>query len=265
MKKKSLLYGLIALVVIVVVALVGFNVFGPKKETGTKPSGGVLVVGCDAAFPPFEYLDEETGELLGFDLDLMRAIGAELGMEVEIKNVSWDGIIPGLLSGNYDVIASGMTITEERKEVVNFSDPYINAGLVIVTRAGDNRIKGPEDLAGKRLAVQINSTGDLAATEMMEKGIAIASIKRFNQATDPFLELKNGAADAVVMDLPVAGAQIKANPGQYQIVGEAFTTEEYGLALRKSDTELLAKINQALATLKANGTYDEIYRKYFGE
>lgn len=95
--------------------------------------------------------------------------------------------------------------------------------------------------------------------------MAIASIKRFNHATDPFLELKNGAADAVVMDLPVAGAQIKANPGQYQIVGEAFTTEEYGLALRKSDTELLAKINQALKTLKANGTYDEIYHNYFGE
>ena len=158
-----------------------------------------------------------------------------------------------------------MTITDERKEVVNVSDPYINAGLVIVTRAGDDRIKGPEDLAGKRLAVQINTTGDLAATEMQEQGVAIVSIKRFNHATDPFLELKNGAADAVVMDLPVAGAQMKANPGQYQIIGEAFTTEEYGLALRKSDTELLAQINQALKTLKANGTYDEIYRKYFGE
>ncbi|HHT04693.1 MAG TPA: basic amino acid ABC transporter substrate-binding protein [Hydrogenispora sp.] len=265
MKKKPLLYGLIILGVIVVIALVGMNVFAPKKEVGTETSAEVLVVGCDAAFPPFEYLDEETGELLGFDLDLMRAIGAELGMKVEIKNVSWDGIIPGLLSGNYDVIASGMTITDERKEVVNFSDPYINAGLVIVTRAGDNSIKGPEDLVGKRLAVQINTTGDLAATEMQAQGVAIASIKRFNHATDPFLELKNGAADAVVMDLPVAGAQIKANPGQYQIVGEAFTTEEYGLALRKSDTELLAKINQALKTLKANGTYDEIYHNYFGE
>ncbi|NLM36764.1 MAG: basic amino acid ABC transporter substrate-binding protein [Firmicutes bacterium] len=260
MKKKTLLYGLL-----IVVALVVVFVFGPVMQAATKTDRNVLVVGCDAAFPPFEYLDEETGELTGFDLDLMRAIGAELGMEVVIKNVSWDGIIPGLLAGNYDVIASGMTITEERQQVVNFSDPYINAGLVIVTRAGDNRIKGPEDLAGKRVAVQINTTGDLAATEMQEKGIKIASIKRFNHATDPFLELKNGAADAVVMDLPVAGAQIKANPGQYQIIGEAFTTEEYGLALRKSDTELLAKINQALVTLKANGTYDEIYRKYFGE
>jgi polar amino acid transport system substrate-binding protein len=225
----------------------------------------VLIVGCDAAFPPFEYLDEETGELTGFDLDLMRAIGQELGMEVVIKNVSWDGIIPGLLSGNYNVIASGMTITDERKEVVNFSEPYINAGLVIITRAGEDRINGPEDLAGKQLAVQINSTGDLAATKMQEDEGGNISIKRFNQATDPFLELKNGAADAVVMDLPVAGAQIKANPGVYKIIGEAFTTEEYGLALRKSDTELLEKVNNALATLKTNGKYDELYKEYFGE
>ena len=256
MKKNLLLVGL----VIALVVLLGLNGLAAKKETG------VIVVGCDAAFPPFEYLDEKTGELVGFDLDLMRAIGAELGMAVEIKNVSWDGIIPGLLSGNYNVIASGMTITEERKQVVNFSDPYINAGLVIVTRANDNSIKGPEDLAGKRVAVQINSTGDLAATEMQEeKGIKIAQIKRFTHAADPFLELKNGNVEAVVMDLPVAGAQMKANPGLYKIVGEPFTSEEYGFALRKSDTELLAKINQALATLKANGTYDQIYQKYFGQ
>ncbi len=256
MNKKILAVGLI----ITLIVLLGLNLLAAKKEAG------VIVVGCDAAFPPFEYLDEETGELVGFDLDLMRAIGAELGMKVDIKNVSWDGIIPGLLSGNYNVIASGMTITEERKQTVNFSDPYINAGLVIVTRAGDNSIKGPEDLAGKRVAVQINTTGDLAATEMQqEKGIKIAQIKRFNHATDPFLELKNGAVEAIVMDLPVAGAQMKESPGLYKIVGEAFTTEEYGFALRKSDTELLAKINQALATLKANGTYDKIYQKYFGE
>ena len=256
MNKKVLFVGLI----IAIVVLLGVNLLAAKKEAG------VIVVGCDAAFPPFEYLDEETGELVGFDLDLMRAIGAELGMEVEIKNVSWDGIIPGLLSGNYDVIASGMTITEERKQVVNFSDPYILAGLTIVTRAGDESIKGPEDLAGKRVAVQINSTGDLTATELQqEKGIKIAEIKRFTHATDPFLELKNGAVEAVVMDLPVARAQMNTNPGIYKIVEEAFTTEEYGFALRKSDTELLAKINQALATLKANGTYDQIYQKYFGE
>jgi polar amino acid transport system substrate-binding protein len=258
MKNKPLLFVLI-IGAIVVIALIGFNVFAPEKEAQ------VLIVGCDAAFPPFEYLDEETGELTGFDLDLMRAIGQELGMEVVIKNVSWDGIIPGLLSGNYNVIASGMTITDERKEVVNFSEPYINAGLVIITRAGEDRINGPEDLAGKQLAVQINSTGDLAATKMQEDEGGTISIKRFNQATDPFLELKNGAADAVVMDLPVAGAQIKANPGVYKIIGEAFTTEEYGLALRKSDTELLEKVNNALATLKTNGKYDELYKEYFGE
>ncbi|NLW55145.1 MAG: basic amino acid ABC transporter substrate-binding protein [Firmicutes bacterium] len=257
MKKKLLFTGLVVVAVLVIVLLV--------LPRGQKALPEKIVVGSSADFAPFEYVDEITGELKGFDLDLMRAIGEELGMEVEIKNVAWDGIIPGLLSGNYNVIASGLTITEERQEVVNFTDPYINAGQVIVVRAGDDSITSPADLAGKKVAVQVNTTGDLKATEMMEEeGIAITEIRRFNNAPDAFLELMNGGVEAVVIDLGVAGEQFKATPGIYQMAGEPFTVEEYGFALRKSDTELLEKINAALVSLRSKGVYDEIYERYFG-
>lgn len=258
MKKKLLLTGLIVVGVLLVVLLV--------LPRGNKNLPEKIIVGSSADFAPFEYVDEITGELKGFDLDLMRAIGEELGLEVEIKNVAWDGIIPGLMSGNYNVIASGLTITEERKEVVNFTDSYINAGQVVAVRAGDTSITSPDDLAGKKVAVQVNTTGDLAVTEMMENGsVRVAEIRRFNNAPDAFLELMNGGVEAVVIDLGVAGEQFKATPGIYQMAGEAFTVEEYGFGLRKGDTELLEKINTALATLRTNGKYDEIYQKYLGD
>ncbi|HBG16112.1 MAG TPA: basic amino acid ABC transporter substrate-binding protein [Firmicutes bacterium] len=258
MKKKYLFAGLIVLVVVLLVLFVL-----PRTK---KSQQEIIKVGSDAAFAPFEYVDETTGELKGFDLDLMRAIGEELGIKVEIQNVAWDGIIPGLMGGNYNVIASGMTITEERLEVVNFTDPYINAGQVIVVRVNNNSILTKEDLVGKKVAVQISTTGDLEATKMLqEEDIKISEIKRFNAPPDTFLELKNGGVDAVIIDLAVAAEQIKATPGLYKMAGEPFTFEEYGFALRKSDTELLAKINKALDNLKANGKYDEIYQEYFGE
>ncbi|HEY8344902.1 MAG TPA: basic amino acid ABC transporter substrate-binding protein [Bacillota bacterium] len=253
MKKSYLITG-----IIIVLALVLVFLLLPGKQ---EKDAAVLRVGCDAAFAPFEYVDTETGEVVGFDPDLMRAIGEELGMKVEVYNVAWDGIIPGLISGNYDVIASGMTITEERKQTVNFSDPYINAGQVIAVRNDETEIHTPADLAGRKVAVQISTTGHLEA----EKIPGIALIKKFNTSPDAFLEMANGGVDAVIIDLAVAAEQIKANPGMYKLAGPPFTTEEYGLALRKSDTELLKKINRALAAIKENGKYDEIYNKYFND
>lgn len=255
MKKGYLITGVI---VVLVLILVFFFMPGNKRSNS---SNNVIRVGCDAAFAPFEYVDEKTGEVIGFDPDLVRAIGEELGMEVEVYNVAWDGIIPGLVSGNYDVIASGMTITDERKQTVNFSDPYINAGQVIAVRAEEREITSAEDLAGRKVAVQISTTGHLEA----EKIPGIVEIKKFNTSPDAFLEMANGGVDAVVIDLAVAAEQIKANPGMYKMAGEPFTTEEYGLALRKNDTELLAKINRALAAIKENGKYQEIYDKYFND
>jgi len=218
----------------------------------------VLKVGSDVAYPPFEYVDENTGEFAGFDIELVKALGKEMGYEVEIMNTAWDGIIPGLINGNYDIIISAMTITNERAQAVNFSDPYFTAGQVIVVREENEDIKQPSDLSGKVVTVQIGTTGQFAS----EKIEGVEEIKKFNSTPEALQELKNGGADASVIDMGVAQLYVKEHPDS-KIVGKPFTVEYYGIAVKKGNEELLDKVNKGLAMLKAKDTYDEIYDKWF--
>ncbi|MBO8127322.1 MAG: basic amino acid ABC transporter substrate-binding protein [Firmicutes bacterium] len=228
---------------------------------GTVVAKEVLRVGSDVAFPPFEYVDENTHEYTGFDMDMVRALAEEMGMEVEIYNVAWEGIIPGLLNGNYDLIASAMTITEERKMSVNFSDPYFNAEQVILVRINDDTIHGPDDLKGKAVAVQLGTTGDFVASDLP----GLKKVARFAVVGEAIQELMNGNVAAVICDNLVAISYIQENPGKAKIVpGSFFPPEYYGFAINKNNPELLKKVNAALAELKANGTYDKIYNKWFG-
>ncbi|MGI6037326.1 MAG: basic amino acid ABC transporter substrate-binding protein [Limnochordia bacterium] len=222
----------------------------------TISSAQVLRVGTDAAYPPFESINEK-GEFEGFDMDLIRAIGDAIGMEVELMNTAWDGIIPGLINGDYDLIISAMTITPERAEAVLFSDPYFEAGQSILIRKDTDDIQGPEDLIGKRVAVQIGTTGDLVVSE-----IAGINVSRFNLMPEAFQELLNRAADAVVGDNAMLVSFAAQNSNVY-IVGEPFTEESYGMAMRPTDKELAEKINTGLAKIKADGTYDELLAKWF--
>lgn len=215
----------------------------------------------DATFPPFESVDVHTGELIGFDMDLVRAIDEYLtDVKIEIVNVAWDGLIPGLLNGNYDFIAAAMTITPERAMAVDFTVPYFEASQVIIVRADNDSIQGPEDLKDKYVTVQIGTTGDLYVTDY-----GIKRIGRFNTAPEALLEVQNGNAHAMVVDEAVAKEFVAANPGDIKIVGVPFTDEAYGMAVKKGNTEVLTKLNEAIAALKANGTYDKIYQKYFAK
>ncbi len=221
----------------------------------------VIKVGTNAAFPPFEYVDENTQEYTGFDMDLIRAIGKQAGFEVQIVDVAWEGIIPGLLVGNYDVIASAMTITAERQQSVNFSDPYFNAEQVILVPANDNSIRSPEDLKGKSVSVQLGTTGDFVASDLP----GLRKVARFGEVTDAIQEMLNGNVAGVICDNFVAIEYMQHNPDRAKVVpGSFFDPEYYGFAINKRNTELLKKVNAALAELKANGTYDEIYNKWFG-
>lgn len=243
-----------------VVLLVTLMLVAVAFTQGTVAKEDVLKVAADCAFPPFETVDEVTGQPAGFDVDLAMAIGAELGIKVEFINTGWDGLIPGLMNKNFDIIASGMTITEERKMSVNFSDPYFKATQVILVPANDTKVKGPEDLKGQTVTVQIGTTGDFTATDI--KGIK--KVARFNLVPEAIQEVLNGNAVACIVDNFVAMQYISEHPGTAKIVdGDFFDAEYYGLAIRKSDKDLLAKVNKALAALKANGKYDEIYNKYF--
>lgn len=224
---------------------------------------GVLKVATEAGFMPFEYVDASTGELMGFDMDLIRAIGEVLGLEVKIDNISWDGLIPALLNGNYDALIAGITITPERQDAVDFSEPYFESVLTIVTKNGVE-VTGLDGLKGKIAAVQINTTGDFAASDLADAG-ELKNVSRYDTVADAMQAVIIGAADVVIIDLPVANAYLAANPAApLHHVGPVADNEFYGIAINKNNKALLEQINQALNELKANGTYEQIYQKWFG-
>jgi glutamine transport system substrate-binding protein len=231
----------------------------PKPEA---PKEVVFKVGTEPTFPPFEMTDEKTGEIIGFDIELIKAIAADQGFKVEIINLGFDGLIPALQTGNINIVASGMSITEERKKEVDFSDPYIDAGLAIAVNEKDTAIKGKDDLKGKTVAVQIGTTGAAKAEELKNEGL-IKEIKTFNTVDVVILELMNGGVDAVINDKPVTEAYISKQPGKIKIVGEVLESDSYGFAVKKGDSELLAKINAGLKKIKESGKYAELQKKYF--
>jgi arginine/lysine/histidine/glutamine transport system substrate-binding/permease protein len=234
----------------------------PTAEGGadgaSEATAEVLRVATEPAFPPFEF-QADNGELQGFDIDLMNAIGEAAGVEIQFESLPFDGIIPALQAGTVDAAISGMTITEERLQTVDFSRPYIKAGLAIAVQEDDMETTSLEDLAGKKIAVQIGTTGADQAAD-----IEGAEISTFDSAPLALQELSNGNVDAVINDAPVTlDAIASGNISGVKVVGELVTEEFYGIALPK-DSANLALVNDAIMAIMADGTYAEIYQKWFG-
>jgi polar amino acid transport system substrate-binding protein len=226
---------------------------------GGAESLGTVTIGTNAEYPPFENVDED-GNIVGFDVDLMTAIAKEAGFEFEWVNTRWDGIFVALASGEFDAVISAATITAERAETVNFSDPYFDAGQVIVVRADETEIEGPDDLSGVPVGVQLGTTGDIWLSEKTE-----AEVVRYDENTLAFTALANGDVDAAVMDSPTAAEIVRANPEMdLKVLPGVYTEEQYGIAVNMERDDLLNAINEGLAAVKASGEYDEIYDKYFG-
>lgn len=224
---------------------------------GGSTDENVWSVGTEPAFPPFESVGED-GELEGFDIDLMTAIGEKAGKTIEFDSLPFDGLIPALQGASIDAAISGMTITDERAETVDFSNPYFKAGLAIAVAEGDTETKTLDDLEGKKIAVQIGTTGAETAN-----GIADAQVSTFDSAPLALQELANGNVDAVVNDAPATlDAIATGNIPGITVVGELLTEEFYGIAMPKG-SENLEAVNTALAELIADGTYAEIYKKWF--
>ena len=175
---------------------------------------------------------------------MIKAIAEDQGFQVEIVNLGFDGLIPAVQTGNIDIVASGMSIKEERLKEVDFSEPYIDAGLAIAVPENNTTIKGEADLKGKTVAVQIGTTGAEKAQELKDAGI-IKDIKTFNTVDVVIMELVNGGVDAVINDKPVTEAFIAKQPGKIKIVGETLVSDSYGFAVKKG-SDLLAKINACL-------------------
>ncbi|MDO4936504.1 MAG: basic amino acid ABC transporter substrate-binding protein [Sutterellaceae bacterium] len=219
-----------------------------------------LVVGMDAAYPPFGSQDIETRQYVGYDVDIIRAIGKAEGFEVEVKNLAFDGLIPALKTGNIDIAINDITITPERAKSVDFSHRYYIAGLGIVVNADNTTITKAEDLEGKRLAVSIGSTGEAASRKI--KG---AKVRIFNQLNECYLELRNDGVDAVVNDIPTNDYYATtAGRGKVKSLPVALTREDLGIAVKKGNTKLLNQINRGLTTIKQNGEFAKIFEKWFG-
>jgi len=219
-------------------------------------SSGVLRVGTDATYPPFETIDPETGQLAGFDVDLVRALAARLGARAEFVVVPFDGIIPGLKSGKYDLVVSAMTITPERARQVRFTRPYVIAGQSVATRADDASISGAKDLAGRKVGCQLGTTGELEA-----KKITNAQVVSFDAIGSAFRDLENGNLDAVIADTPTARIFIRDHPG-IRLAGDPLTREEFGMAVRPQDAPLAEALDQGLEALRQGGEVARVEAKW---
>jgi arginine/lysine/histidine/glutamine transport system substrate-binding/permease protein len=211
----------------------------------------------DVSFAPFEF--KEGDKIVGFDIDLMNAIGEAAGFTPDIQNLNFDGIIPALQSGTVDAAISGMTITPERAGTVSFSRPYFKAGLAIAVRENNTDITSLDSLKGKNIAVQIGTTGAKKAAEIQG-----AKIRTFDTSILALQELANGNVDAVINDAPNTLYALKSGGvSGIKVVGQLLTEEYYGIALPKNSPNV-EKINQGLTTIIQNGKYAEIYKKWFG-
>lgn len=225
--------------------------------------GSKLNVGTSPDFPPFEYVDEITGEMTGFDLELIKAIAEDQGYTIKYTSLGFEALVAAVKTGNIDVVASGCTITEEKAKEINYTDKYINAGLALAVRENDSTINSEADLQGKTCAVQISTTGYEKAQELLDAGI-LSDVKILNTVDLVMQELINGSVDCVINDLPVTEAYMAKQPEKIKIADDSLTSEDYGFIVAKENTELLEKLNQGLKNVMENGTYDELKVKYFG-
>lgn len=238
------------------------TVANPPTEAPTEaaqPSTEVKVyrIATDATYPPFETVDETTKEPIGFDIDLFNAVAEEAGIQFEFVNVNFDALLAGMAQCQYDAAISAVTITEDRQKSFNFSDSYINAGQVVTINKETTDINGVADLKGKRIGVQIGTTGAIEAEK-----IEGAEVKTYDTVDLAFSDLANRQVDAVVADYPTSLAFVQGNPDKIVTTGDVFTAEEYGMPVCKTNTELLAKINEGLAGVKAKGLIAELEKKW---
>ncbi|MFW6181545.1 MAG: basic amino acid ABC transporter substrate-binding protein [Spirochaetota bacterium] len=248
------------LLVVVCLVLAGGMAFagGSKaKEAGEELH---IVVATDATWPPMEYVDEETKEIVGFDIDLMAEIARQGGFTYEFKNTAWDGIFAGLAAGKYDAVMSSVTITEDRKKQMDFSDPYINAGQILVVPKATSGVTTLQDLKGKTVGAQIGTTGAFEVQKV--DGVRLKSYDEIGLA---FEDLVNGRIEGVVADTPVAAQfalQNETYQGKLKIVGEPFTDEYYGIAVAKGNREVLDAINRGLEGVLGTKAYERIEKKW---
>ena len=216
-------------------------------------SSNKLVMSTNAAFPPYEYVEGK--EIVGIDAEIAKLIADDLGKELIIEDMAFDSIIAAVQSGKADIAMAGMTVTEDRKQNINFSDPYTEAAQVIVVKS-DSDVTKPDDLTGKTIGVQIGTTGDIYAED-----IEGATIERYSKYFEAINALTQDKIQAVIVDREPGKVFVTENP-DLKMIDEEFTVEQYAIGVAKDNTQLLDDINASLKKLQESGKIDEIINKY---
>jgi polar amino acid transport system substrate-binding protein len=242
--KKVLWFGTIVILLLSTI-LVGCNSSGSSK----------IRIATDATWKPFEYVDDNK-QIVGFDIDVMNAIAEKENLNIEFVDVPFDPLLAGMAQGTYDAAISSITITDNRKKDMLFSDPYFVAGQMVVVQASNTTITGIDTITGS-VGAQIGTTG---ASEV-EK-VPAATLKTYDEIGLAFQDLMNGQINAVVCDNPVAQGYVSKNSDKLKTVGGLFTSENYGIAVAKGKTDLLNKINAGIKAIKDEGLIDELSKKW---
>ncbi len=255
---------LTALILALAVSAMTFVAAGCGGGGGSTTGGGggeTLTVGSDVPYPPFEEFGASKTEFKGFDVELMEAIGEKIGREVEFQDTSFPTIFRDLAQGKFEMVASATTITPEREETVDFTNPYYlpSAQSILVTK-GTTGLETEKDLEGKIVGVQQGTTGE----EYVEEEIDTKELRTYPQGPDTIQPLKAGILDAVVIDRPVAEKAVEQDP-ELEISGGIETEEEYGFVVQQGDDELREALNEGLEEVIDNGEYTTIYKKWFGK
>lgn len=222
------------------------------------------VVGTDASYAPFEFQNDQN-QIVGFDIEVLSAVADKGGFKVKFVNTPWEGMFATLAQGDRDILSSAITITDERKQSMDFSEPYFEARQLIAVGKGVAGVKTFQDLKNKKVAVQTGTTGDEVVQKLLGK--TSSNIKRFESMPLALKELEGGGVDAAVGDNGVVINYVKNNPQHGMTTVEdlqSFAPEYYGFAVKKGNQELLDKVNAGIKAIKADGTYDQIFNKYFG-
>lgn len=223
-------------------------------EQTSQTEGGKLIMATNAEFPPYEY--RENQEFVGIDVEIAQEIAKSIGRELQIEDMAFDSIIPALVSGKADIGVAGITVTEDKLLNVDFTDTYVQASQAIIIKTDNTEITGPDSLEGKTIGVQLGTTGDQFASDVKD-----SKVERYNKGFEAVQALAQGKIDAVIIDDQVAKA-LAAESEAVKVLDEPFTTEEYAIAVKKGNTELVDQINTALKELKDSGKLQEIVDKY---
>ncbi|MFN2339695.1 MAG: amino acid ABC transporter substrate-binding protein [Halanaerobium sp.] len=252
----------IFVVLVLAILLIGGNVMAEDSLAEIQEKGK-MVVGLDDSFPPMGFRDD-SGEIVGFDIDLAKEAAKRLGVEVEFKAVDWDGVILSLKNGMIDVIWNGLTITPERDESIDFTQPYLENSQSIVVEA-DSDIESKADLADKVVGIQLGSSAVSAVESEPEVMESFKELRQFSNNTEALMDLQTGRVQAVVLDVIVGRYYISQRPGQFKVLKDDFGGEEYGVGVRDGADSFREALNDALDEMIADGTAAEISNEWFGE